>query len=168
MQMTKCGRFGSAQFDYSPASVRRSVLQSLQRLNTTYLDVVYLHDIEFVAEGVGYGTPGSGFHGQGLTDKREEYGLAPGQEGQVRGPGDEQILAGIGELRKLKEEGLVKAIGITGRLFCSRTSDHRVPPSNASPFIVVGFAHRTLSAAGHCSLLFTSQPAKRNTAVVLA
>lgn len=46
--LTKCGREGASSFDYSPAWVRQSVSRSLERLRTTYLDVVYCHDVEFV------------------------------------------------------------------------------------------------------------------------
>lgn len=47
--ITKCGRLGPAKFDYSPAQVRYSVLRSLRRLRTPYLDLVYAHDVEFVS-----------------------------------------------------------------------------------------------------------------------
>lgn len=46
--LTKVGRIGGSEFDYSPAWVRSSVQRSLQRLHTSYLDVVYCHDVEFV------------------------------------------------------------------------------------------------------------------------
>ncbi|MCJ1290320.1 hypothetical protein MMC34_001856 [Xylographa carneopallida] len=46
--LTKVGRVGGAEFDYSPAWVRTSIQQSLKRLKTEYLDVVYCHDVEFV------------------------------------------------------------------------------------------------------------------------
>ncbi|OKL57406.1 hypothetical protein UA08_07655 [Talaromyces atroroseus] len=46
--LTKIGRIGDSSFDYSPAWVRYSVKRSLKRLRTTYLDVVYCHDVEFV------------------------------------------------------------------------------------------------------------------------
>lgn len=46
--LTKVGRIAGAVFDYSSASVRRSVQRSLDRLHTKYLDVVYCHDVEFV------------------------------------------------------------------------------------------------------------------------
>lgn len=46
--ITKVGRIASAEFDYSPEWVRYSIQRSLQRLHTTYLDVVYCHDVEFV------------------------------------------------------------------------------------------------------------------------
>lgn len=47
---TKAGRIGLHEFDYSRTSIRNSVFRSCQRLHTTYLDLVYLHDIEFVSE----------------------------------------------------------------------------------------------------------------------
>lgn len=46
---TKAGRIGPQEFDYSPEHVRSSVLRSLERLHTTYLDLVYMHDVEFVS-----------------------------------------------------------------------------------------------------------------------
>lgn len=48
--MTKVGRIGATQFNYSPAWVRQSVARSLGRLRTDYLDVVFCHDVEFVPE----------------------------------------------------------------------------------------------------------------------
>ncbi|EGW30648.1 D-threo-aldose 1-dehydrogenase [Spathaspora passalidarum NRRL Y-27907] len=47
---TKVGRVKLNDFDYSRSSVRKSIERSLTRLNTTYLDLVYMHDIEFVEE----------------------------------------------------------------------------------------------------------------------
>lgn len=44
---TKVGRIQLDDFDYSPEWVEKSILRSLERFNTTYLDVVFLHDIEF-------------------------------------------------------------------------------------------------------------------------
>ncbi|ODQ64765.1 Aldo/keto reductase [Nadsonia fulvescens var. elongata DSM 6958] len=45
---TKAGRDYEKGFDYSKEWIRESVIRSCQRLKTSYLDVVYLHDIEFV------------------------------------------------------------------------------------------------------------------------
>ncbi|QPG73439.1 hypothetical protein FOA43_000749 [Brettanomyces nanus] len=45
---TKVGRIQLDEFDYSPEWIKKSITRSLRRLNTKYLDVVYLHDIEFV------------------------------------------------------------------------------------------------------------------------
>jgi D-arabinose 1-dehydrogenase len=47
--LTKVGRIASAEFDYSAEWVRFSVQRSLERLKTSYLDVVYCHDVEFVS-----------------------------------------------------------------------------------------------------------------------
>ncbi|KDD76386.1 aldo/keto reductase [Helicosporidium sp. ATCC 50920] len=44
---TKVGRYGDADFDFSEARVFRSVHESMARLQTNYLDVVQVHDIEF-------------------------------------------------------------------------------------------------------------------------
>jgi D-arabinose 1-dehydrogenase len=48
--MTKVGRISTAEFDYSPEWVRFSVNRSLERLKTSYLDVVFCHDIEYVSD----------------------------------------------------------------------------------------------------------------------
>lgn len=47
--ITKAGRVGPSEFDYSPSHIRRSVFRSLRRLRTPYLDLVYAHDVEFVS-----------------------------------------------------------------------------------------------------------------------
>jgi D-arabinose 1-dehydrogenase len=46
--LTKVGRIADSEFDYSPEWVRYSIHRSLKRMVTTYLDVVYCHDVEFV------------------------------------------------------------------------------------------------------------------------
>ncbi|CAM6012011.1 unnamed protein product [Sphagnum balticum] len=43
---TKCGRYASG-FDFSAERVTKSVDESLQRLNVTYVDLIHCHDIEF-------------------------------------------------------------------------------------------------------------------------
>ncbi|ORY87650.1 NADP-dependent oxidoreductase domain-containing protein [Protomyces lactucae-debilis] len=48
--MTKCGRYDVWDFDYSPDNIVRSVKMSCKKLHVAYLDVVYLHDVEFVTE----------------------------------------------------------------------------------------------------------------------
>lgn len=74
--ITKCGRVLLDDFDYSPAWIRRSVSRSLERLGTSYLDLVYLHDIEFQTV--------------------------------------EAIRGALGELKKLKEEGVINHFGVSG------------------------------------------------------
>ncbi|PPQ68782.1 hypothetical protein CVT24_007723, partial [Panaeolus cyanescens] len=98
--MTKCGRYGLSNFDYSPATIRESVKNSLERLKTDYLDTVYLHDIEFVATPCLPKT--SGDHSTALKEDAALYGLAPGEEGKIRGEGDQKILDAFHELQKLK------------------------------------------------------------------
>ncbi|CAK7219495.1 hypothetical protein SBRCBS47491_003867 [Sporothrix bragantina] len=73
--MTKVGRTGPETYDYSPAWVDASVRRSLARLHTTYLDVVFCHDMEAVT--------------------------------------DADVLAAVGALRKLVDEGLVRHIGLS-------------------------------------------------------
>ncbi|KAK7061411.1 Aldo/keto reductase family-domain-containing protein [Favolaschia claudopus] len=110
--MTKCGRYGMRDFDYMPTRIRESVIQSLQRLQTDYLDVVHLHDLEFVCTEV---TPRqTGNHTSALGEEKAAYGLREGEEGQIRGEGDQKILDAFAELRKMQEEGLIRHIGITG------------------------------------------------------
>ncbi|CAM4106668.1 aldo/keto reductase [Paenibacillus alkaliterrae] len=45
---TKAGRYGADEFDFSEQRILRSVDESLQRLKTDYIDLLFLHDIEFV------------------------------------------------------------------------------------------------------------------------
>lgn len=51
MILTKVGRIAGQEFDYSKEWVRQSVQRSLERMHTTYLDLVYCHDVEFVSPG---------------------------------------------------------------------------------------------------------------------
>lgn len=48
---TKAGRYGPADFDFTPARIRRSVENSLRLLRTDHVDILQLHDIEFVDLG---------------------------------------------------------------------------------------------------------------------
>lgn len=116
--MTKCGRYGVEQedFDYSPATIRRSVIRSLERLGTSYLDSLCLHDVEFVATPVHPVDPtGDALTALTTEEGRQLWGLRKEDEGKTFGPGDDKILAAYEELRTMKAEGLVRAIGITGR-----------------------------------------------------
>ncbi|KAJ7122795.1 Aldo/keto reductase [Mycena epipterygia] len=110
--MTKCGRYGTADFDYYPGRIRESVKRSLERLRTDYLDVVHLHDIEFVCTEVAPRRTGD--HTSALGEDKAAYGLMEGEESKIRGEGDQRILDAFAELRKMKDEGLIKHIGLTG------------------------------------------------------
>ncbi|KAI2607784.1 Aldo/keto reductase [Hypoxylon fragiforme] len=74
--VTKAGRIEGNVFDYSPSWVRYSVYRSLERLHTPYLDLVYMHDVEFM----------------------------PPQE----------VLTAVRELRRLRDEGVIRYVGISG------------------------------------------------------
>ncbi|KAI0377359.1 Aldo/keto reductase [Hypomontagnella monticulosa] len=74
--VTKAGRIAGDEFDYSPSWVRYSVLRSCERLHTGYLDLVYMHDVEFVSPP--------------------------------------EVLAAVQELRRLRDEGVVRYVGISG------------------------------------------------------
>lgn len=45
---TKAGRYGVADFDFSPKRIRQSLEESLRLLGTDFVDILQLHDIEFV------------------------------------------------------------------------------------------------------------------------
>ncbi|MBE3110827.1 MAG: aldo/keto reductase [Acidobacteria bacterium] len=106
--ITKAGRRGPSDFDYTRAGIRASVERSLKRLGTGYLDLVYCHDVEFVSP--------------------------------------EAVLEAIAELRQLRDEGLVRYVGISGyplhvltktaNLILSRTGE----PLDA----VLSYSHFTL------------------------
>ncbi|KAI1260177.1 Aldo/keto reductase [Xylariaceae sp. FL1019] len=74
--VTKAGRIAGDEFDYSPAWIRYSVCRSLERLHTSYLDLVYMHDVEFVSPA--------------------------------------EVLAAVGELRRLRDAGVICYVGISG------------------------------------------------------
>ncbi|OAQ35723.1 Aldo/keto reductase [Linnemannia elongata AG-77] len=75
---TKVGRYGpkKVEFDYSKERVRESVEESMRRMHTNYLDVVYAHDVEFVSV--------------------------------------DMAVEAVGELFRLKAEGKIKYVGISG------------------------------------------------------
>ena len=47
---TKCGRYDLREFDFSAKRIMASIDESLQRLQTDYIDLFQLHDIEFVTK----------------------------------------------------------------------------------------------------------------------
>ena len=47
---TKCGRYDLRSFDFSAKRIEASIDESLQRLQTDYVDLFQLHDIEFVSK----------------------------------------------------------------------------------------------------------------------
>ena len=45
---TKAGRYGPDDFDFSAVRIRRGFEESLRRLGTDYVDILQLHNVEFV------------------------------------------------------------------------------------------------------------------------
>lgn len=45
---TKAGRYGVDTFDFSRSRIESSLEESLRRLKTDYVDILFLHDIEFI------------------------------------------------------------------------------------------------------------------------
>jgi aryl-alcohol dehydrogenase-like predicted oxidoreductase len=163
--MTKCGRYGLSDFDYSPARIRSSVENSLKRLRTDYLDTVYLHDVEFVCTLVA--PRKSGNHLAALADDKVQYGLAEGDEGKIRGDGDQKVLDAFAELRKLKGEGKVKHIGITGRLHPNFHDGllmklGRISSSYASSFSTVDSSYPTIQVGRRAHVLLPSFTPERH------
>jgi L-galactose dehydrogenase len=48
---TKCGRYGDRDFDFSPQRIREGLEESLTRLRTDYVDLLFAHDVEFGSAG---------------------------------------------------------------------------------------------------------------------
>lgn len=71
--------------------------------------LIDLHDIEFKST---IPCP-EGNHLEALSSNAEEYGLAPDQLKPL-GKGDEEILAGYTELRRLQQEGKIRYVGLAG------------------------------------------------------
>src|SRR5699024_5133706 len=100
---TKAGRYSFDDFDFSPARIRTSLDESLRRLRRDHVDVLQLHDIDFVEL-------------------------------------DSLLTDSFAELQSLKEEGKVRAIGMT----CySIHALHRVV-NETDVDVILNFAHGTL------------------------
>ncbi|KAH8920141.1 Aldo/keto reductase [Atractiella rhizophila] len=114
--ITKAGRYGATrnEFDYSRERIFSSVKQSCKRMNTEFLDVVYLHDVEFVGEDVG-GANSLHFPLEALKEGNlATYGLDEASASRIHGLGDERVLDGVRALFELKEQGIVNRVGIAG------------------------------------------------------
>lgn len=77
-----------------------------------------VHDIEFIAEAR---TPRKrGNHLSALGGEQDAYGLGEDQAGHVLGNGDKEVLGAIATLRELQDRGVVRRVGISGKLLGSR------------------------------------------------
>lgn len=153
--ITKAGRYGPApsDIDYSPTALRTSVRRSLRRLHTEYLDVVYLHDVEFVALCVAPRAEGN--HAAALGAEAAAYGLTTGQQpssadGVLRTAGsDERVLEAIETLRALQADGLIRHVGICGLPLPAllRTAQLVLARTGRPLDVVQAYAHLTLQNA---------------------
>ena len=144
--ITKCGRYGANRihFDYSPDRIRASVQESCQRLQTTYIDAVYLHDVEFIADSFGGKANLAGNSLEALNHP-EEYGLDGMSEGVIIGDGDQAILDAHRTLLDLKANGVVRKVGIAGYPLPTLLRLARLLRKHASPVdILQTYSHYNL------------------------
>lgn len=161
--------------------MRASIQRSLARLHTTYLDTVYLHDAEYIAESKAPRT--SGDHRAALGTEADAYGLGEGQEAVIYGDGDREVLAAIGELRKQQDAGVVRRVGISGASspnFCTSrcnvvdvqiiiitttttTIHSRLSFAHPVTRCDPGQAHGAVQAAGRRHVVLPSQPPEPHT-----
>ncbi|WWC64396.1 uncharacterized protein I303_107006 [Kwoniella dejecticola CBS 10117] len=102
--ITKVGKYGPnvKDHDFSPETIRKSVERSLRRMNTDYLDVVYLHDLEYIL-------PPPSHSGNPLSSLSSILASPP------RPTGEEHILlTAIETLRALQSKGKILKVGIAG------------------------------------------------------
>lgn len=110
--ITKVGRYPT-EFDYTPEAIESSIARSLRRLHTNYLDIVYLHDVEFVADEKLPRRGGN--HVTALGEEREQYGLNEDQEGEIYTDKDHKVLSAVKKLFELRDDrGVIKRVGISG------------------------------------------------------
>ncbi|KAK8853070.1 hypothetical protein IAR55_003771 [Kwoniella newhampshirensis] len=102
--ITKVGKYGPSSRDhtYAADAVRASVDRSLKRLKTDYLDIVYLHDVEYIL-------PPPSFSGNPVLS-------IPSILSQPLTPTPEEssVLEGITTLRSLQDENKILLCGIAG------------------------------------------------------
>ncbi|KAF8709291.1 Aldo kereductase, partial [Rhizoctonia solani] len=145
---TKCGRYGivAEDFDYSRNTIRKSVQRSLERLGTSYLDVVFLHDVEYVCSPVWPADP-TGDPTKILEDQAlmAAWGINGGDEGRVHGDGDQKIVDAFDELKKMKEEGIIRQIGFTGYPLPVLLRLARLVAAKGNPAdIILSYSHHNL------------------------
>ncbi|WVR07820.1 hypothetical protein IAU60_004863 [Kwoniella sp. DSM 27419] len=102
--ITKVGKYGpnSRDHHFDAETVRKSVERSLRRMNTDYLDVVYLHDLE-------YTLPPPSYQGNPL-DSLSSVLSAPTEPTKE----ESVLLEAISTLRSLQQQGKILHVGIAG------------------------------------------------------
>lgn len=81
-----------------------------------------MHDVEFVAEIIAdSGEGGIKVQPDGtlLESDMVRWGCGKGDEGKIHGPGDQKVLDAIKTLFELKKEGVIRAIGFSGKFSLS-------------------------------------------------
>ncbi|OCF32174.1 galactose dehydrogenase [Kwoniella heveanensis BCC8398] len=103
--ITKVGKYGpnSRDHHFDPETVTKSVEKSLKRMGTDYLDVVYLHDLEYIL-------PPPSHIGNPLLS------LPSILSSDLSSPTPEEtiLLNAIATLRTLQKEGKIIHVGIAG------------------------------------------------------
>lgn len=128
--ITKCGRYGpeKKQFDYAPETITSSIHASIERLGATYLDAALLHDVEFVSDqptlaqepqgavlaAQAVGIVCKGAEPRTKDEARRALGIAPDDAATIRGEGDRRVLEAARALFALKDQGVVRNVGISG------------------------------------------------------
>lgn len=144
--ITKAGKYGAkvSQHDYTPSTVVKSVERSLARLQTNYLDVVYLHDPEFVASAP-FPCP-AGTHLDALGADAGKYHLV--EPYIPLGHGDAAILACLQALRDLQAQGKIRRVGLAGYSLPVLLRLCRMAKAAGQPVdIVQTYAHQTILCA---------------------
>jgi D-arabinose 1-dehydrogenase len=184
--ISKCGRYNSEGFDYSPANIETSIRRSLRRLQTSYLDVVCappppspldarpasaclwpvgrpaadlastsasarridLHDVEFVSSTTPAlqktNRPLSFLEpdGQALAGLSLDSASSSADRQASLGVGDDLILGAWKVLVRLRDEGLIREIGISGYpLPCLLRLSHLLSPAPSS---ILSYSHSNL------------------------
>ncbi|KAM0756497.1 Aldo/keto reductase [Meredithblackwellia eburnea MCA 4105] len=148
--ITKAGRYskGDQGFDYDPDRIRKSVKQSLQLMDTTYLDALYMHDVEFVADQVGGANEQGckvGPDGRIRDEDLVKWGLAEGDEAKIIGPGDQKVLDAMAVLFELKSQGIVKCVGFSGYPLPTLLRLARLVKAKLGPIdMMQSYCHHTL------------------------
>lgn len=91
--------------------------KSCKLLKTTYLDAVYIHDVEFIADDLGAISDRSGNPEAILDDQYllERAGLSDLENCKSQGIGDDLVLEAVSALFELKKQGIVHRVGISGK-----------------------------------------------------
>ncbi|TIA73775.1 hypothetical protein E3P91_01287 [Wallemia ichthyophaga] len=106
--ITKVGHYGD-EVNYSEARIHESLRRSFAYLNTDYLDIVYLHDVEFVAEAIA--DINEAGHPTRVLDNLQKYNLTG--EPRILGKGDEEVLNALRILNGYKKKGKIRNIGVS-------------------------------------------------------